>query len=464
LKVDSTDNLIIGAGVSGLSLSYYLKNSTLKNTLIEKSGAIGGNCKTIDDNGFYYDIGGHRFYTKNVELENDIRELLGDDLLKVGRKSSIYVNNKFVNYPLQLLNSLRAFSFPYIFVVLSGYFYTKTFKRKVKVITFEDWVSKQFGKILYKTFFKGYSEKVWGLKCNELTADFAAERIRTLTLWKAIKDIVFKYKNEASLVKTFLYPRFGFGMIPVAFEQRIKSEDKIIKNTVVTKIIHSDNKIRSVELSDNSVLDVQNIVNTVDFEAIVTTFEPSAPKEVIEASKRLVYRDLIIAHVKLDREILTDNLWIYFPGEDEVIARLHEPKNWSKDLSPEDKTSVVIEIFAFKGKGIWNKSEDEILEIVYSELTSKLKLFKTEEIIEGKVIKVEKAYPIYTNGYKDNLKIINDYFSRFDNFYNIGRSASFKYTSTDFYILMGKELARALTSNKEFNSKDVLLEGVYAEE
>ena len=464
MKSDKTDNIIIGAGVSGLSLAYYLRNSEMTNLVIEKSPLIGGNCKTLHDDGFSYDIGGHRFYTKNADLEKDMHDLLGDDLLKVGRKSSIYVNKTFIKYPLQLFDSLRAFSFPYIFVVIFGYFSSRFFKSTKSINTFEDWVSRHFGRPLYETFFKGYSEKVWGISCTDLTADFAAERIRTLTLWKALKDILFKYQSETSLIKSFLYPRYGFGMIPEKFRENIKNEDTISTKTVVDKIIHNGKRVLSVDLNNGKNIEVQNFVNTVDFESFIHSFEPSAPQEVINAASNLLYRDIIITHIKLNKPLLSKNLWIYFPGDQEVVARLHEPKNWSEELAPKDKTSIVVEIFAFKGKGIWNSSEDEILEIIYKELAETMKLFSKEEIIGGKVTKVEKAYPIYTTGYKENLKTVNSYLDKFDNFYNIGRSASFKYTSTDFYILMGKTLAKSLDTKIKFESNSVLLEGVYAEE
>lgn len=464
MKSEKVDNIIVGAGVSGLSLSYYLRNSSKKNLIIEKSDLIGGNCKTLHDGEFSYDIGGHRFYTKSSDLQEDMRELLGDDFLSVGRRSSIYVNNTFIKYPLQLLDSLRAFSFPYIFVVIFGYLSSRLFKRKDQINTFEDWVSKNFGEPLYRTFFKGYSEKVWGISCSDLTADFAAERIRTLTLWKAVKDILFKYKSEASLIKSFSYPRFGFGMIPEKFSEKMKPEDRIFNNTTISKIIHNGNRVLSVELHNGENIKLENFVNTIDFESFITTFEPRPPENVIKAANDLLYRDIIIAHIKLDRKLLSKNLWIYFPGENEIVARLHEPKNWSKELAPIDKTSIVVEIFAFKGKGIWNKSESEILEIIYSELVDKLELFSRSEILGGKVSKVQKAYPIYTIDYKKNLNIVNKYLNQFSNFYNIGRSASFKYTSTDFYILMGKSLAKSLDKEIKFESSSVLLEGIYAEE
>jgi len=442
---------ILGAGVAGLSAAYALQGRTdIPFVLYEKEDYIGGISRTMCHGDFRFDLGGHRFYTKNQRIAKLIEDLVGADLLTVNRLSRIYFNKRFVNYPLSALNALRALGVVGATRATCDYVLEKI-KRPVAPHglepNFERWTVSRFGQYLYRVYFKTYTEKLWGIPCTELSADFAEQRIKGLSFREAVKEALTKKSQSSSLVRNFLYPRWGFGQIPDALAAAIEPPNKILTGHCVQRLRHDGRRITFVvlELADGTRLQqpCADVLTSLPLRELVTKLEPEAPPHVREAAERLSYRDMLILFLAIDREHVSRDNWIYVPSAEIGFARLHEPKNWSECMSPPDRTSLVLEYFCQEGDTRWNQADSDIASEAAAEL-DQIGLLGPDEVLDHAVVRVRKAYPMYTVGYRENLRVVQSYLARFANLQNIGRSAAFCYTSSDYYIEMGLKAAENL--------------------
>lgn len=420
--MDEPENIIIGAGLSGLSCGWALKDCLL----LERDCSIGGLAKTLQYKGFKFDLGGHRFFTYNAPIENFFRSLFKDEILEVERKSKIYRRGKFIKYPLKVS----------VIFQLNPWAITSSFftyiHRKIKPLnefSFKERAINRFGDHLYKLFFRDYTQKVWGINCDNISKEVVDIRLQNVSLMRAIKYAVIKDNNTKSFANKFLYPKEGIGKISEALSKGLD----IRLNSKVTGLVESGGRIEKVIVNNSEEFPCSNLVSTMPVTKLVKFFNP--PAEVEKAAQDLRYRSLVFVFLVLKKPNYTKNQWIYFP-DSQIFGRLHEPKNWSCYMAPKNKTGVGVEIFCDKEDGVWKMGDTAIAHRVIRDLP----LSENFEIEDHFVIKVEDAYPLYDTEYKVNLDKIKGFLSSYKNLFLLGRVGSFKYINMDSCLEEGLRL------------------------
>jgi len=464
--------LIIGAGPSGLACGYELlkKDPKKKVILVEKDKQIGGICKTIEYKGFRFDIGGHRFFTKIDEVNKLWHKTLGEDFIERQRLSRIYYKNKFYYYPLRPFNALFNLGAIESFLVLLSYFKQKVFPYKLED-TFEEWVSNRFGKRLYRIFFKSYTEKVWGIPCSKIQAEWAVQRIKGLTLISTVRNAFFGNKKSKSIIKSlidqFEYPKKGPGQMYEKMAENIeKLGGKILKETEVAKLLTKGNKIKQVEIKnkkgEKSIIEADYVVSSMPITELVEKIDNTNHK-VLQAVSSLSYRSLLIINLILNQEKkLLDN-WIYVHSPDVKIGRIQNFKQWSPYMLPDlSKTSLGLEYFCTEGDELWNMSDEKLIDLGLTEL-EKIGLGERNTFIDGFVVRTPKTYPTYDKSYRENLEIIKNFIANYKNLQPIGRYGMFKYNNMDHSILTGFYAARNILNNANINIWEVNNDEEYQE-
>ncbi len=452
---------IIGAGPAGLSAAYELVKRGQDVVVFEQDPQfVGGISRTVEHHGYRFDLGGHRFFSKSREVENFWEDILGDDLIVRRRISRIFFDGKFYDYPLKPLNAFRNMGARNTALCLLDYIRAKSSDPK-DIRTFEDWVVFHFGRQLYEMFFKAYTEKVWGRPCNEISADWAAQRIKGLNLFSAIKDSFGlsgrskrKTRNGAvvkSLIDEFRYPKFGPGMLWEKVASHVTSQGgQIIMGTKVTHILHEDGKIRSIQTtgvtreSQTHIFDA--VISTMPMRSLVRSLYPEVPHTIKEAAEKLHYRDFLIVALVVDAASLFPDNWIYIHDPQVKVGRIQNFGNWSSHmLPPRSRTSCVgMEYFCFEGDGLWSSTDTDLLNLAKNEL-SYLGLIGHHPIIDSKVVRVPKAYPVYDDDYQTHIQSIVDYLrDRASNLQLIGRNGMHRYNNQDHAIMTGFLAARNL--------------------
>jgi protoporphyrinogen oxidase len=438
--------IIVGAGPSGLAAGYYLAKNNRKTILLEKDSLVGGLSKTILYKGCYFDLGGHRFFTEIPEVKALWQEILGNGLLKRARTSRIFYRGKFFNYPLNLSNILLN-----IGLINSGSCFLSYFASQLvlsqRAESFEDYIVKHFGRRLYKIFFKGYTEKVWGISCSELSCDWAAERIKGLSLIAALTATLGLNGHIRTLIKEFYYPLLGPGMMYEEMAQRIKNAGyPIVMNTEVTKVMHDGRKIVSVIARDRAGQEMEffgsDFISSMPITELVNKLDPLPPDNILEAAGKLSYRDLLVVNLICTGENIFPDNWIYVHSPEVRVSRIQNYKNWSPAVVPDArKTTLGLEYFCSAKDDFWNKDDKEIADTAAREL----KYLGFNTIVEDSfVCRVPKAYPVYTIGYGEISGVLKTYLNRFSNLALIGRAGRFKYDNMDGAIASGINAAKGL--------------------
>jgi len=424
-------NIILGAGLTGLSAGYEAKDAVI----YEKSDKIGGLARTEEFDGFRFDLGGHRFLTRKLHVEKFVKDLLKSDLLEVNRKSKIFSHHKLLDYPpsTSIFFHINPFE---LSIMLSAYLYRKTNPIQ-NMRSFKDKAINIFGDELYKYYFEKYTEKVWGIKCDEISKDWVEARLPQISLKRVIKHIIFKKQKSKSFSDAFLYPKYGIGMLC----EKLSKDLNINLSSKVTSLKHTENKITSVIINDELEIPCEKIVSTIPINQLIHILK--SPEKIINTANKLRYRNVICVFLAMNLPNLTNVHWIYFPDK-EIFGRLHEPKNWSSHLSPSDKTGICLEIFCDETDKIWQMNDLEIATSCINDLYN----FSKEKAVAHKVVKVGNAYPIYDLEYKKNLGIVKDYLSNFENLKLAGRTGNFNYLNMDDCIEEGFEAAGFLHPTK----------------
>jgi len=438
-----TDIAIFGAGPAGLAAAIKLVEAGKNVTVFEKDAQVGGISKTIEFKGYRFDLGGHRFFTKSKEVNELWEKTLGPDLLTRPRLSRIFYRDKFFDYPVKPLNALMGLGFFESLLILIDYLKTKLFPYSEEK-TFEQWVSNRFGKRLFRHFFKSYTEKLWGIPCDQIQAEWAAQRIKGLSLTSALKNALFPDKSGKikTLIDEFKYPKFGPGMMYEKIAENIESQGgKIAKRHSIEQINRENLSVKSVVVkSQDAGLDeyqADHFISSMPITELIQRLSPAAPDEVIGASKKLSYRSFITVSVILDSADPFPDTWIYVHSPEVKLGRIQNFKSWSPYMVPDkSKTALGLEYFCTEGDELWNKKDADLIQLATSEL-EKIGLGKKESFIEGFVARVAKAYPVYDATYPENIKIIKDYLDKFSNLQPIGRYGMFKYNNMDHSILTG---------------------------
>lgn len=437
--------VIIGAGPAGLTAAYQLCKENVESVVLEKDNVVGGISRTVNYKGYLFDIGGHRFFTKVKAVDEMWREVLGKEkFLKRSRLSRIYYDKKFFFYPLKATNALLGLGIWNSFMLFGSYVKSQVMPIKNEK-SFEDWVSNRFGKRLYNTFFKTYTEKVWGIPCNEISADWAAQRIKGLSLFSTIKNAILASKsdNKGEIIKTLIdafdYPEKGPGQMWEKVADDIQTRGSELKmESCVEKIIWEDNKVTALGIGINGHSEVvpgTDFISSMPIRELVRKMEPAPPEEVTKAAELLAYRDFLTVSLIVNKADLFKDNWIYIHDSAVKVGRIQNFKNWSPQMVPDpNKTCLGLEYFCFKGDGLWNMADEDLIKLATKEL-GMLDLVDPKDVEDGAVVRMPKAYPVYDSVYADALQTIRDFLDDFGNLYLVGRNGMHKYNNQDHSML-----------------------------
>ncbi len=431
--------VIIGAGPAGLTAGYQLSKAGHPPTVVEKTNNIGGLARTDNYKGYYFDMGGHRFFTKSKPVFDMWQEVLSDDFLKRPRLSRIYYRQKFFDYPLKPLNALKGLGLVETCRVITSYGRWKLFPYR-NVETFEQWVTNRFGKRLFEVFFKSYTEKVWGISCQELRAEWAAQRIKDLSLLSALINMFYKPKVKIrTLIEEFHYPRRGPGMLWQKVTELIgQAGGTVHMNADVVRVDWTGKRIDRIHIQQNGetkAIEGTDFISSMPVSELAGMLHPSPAEDVLEASARLHYRDfLTVCLIVNEKEMFPDN-WIYVHEPSVEVARIQNYKNWSPEMVPDqEKSALGLEYFCNEGDELWTRPDEELVEQGKQEL-ERIGLARAADIEDGCVFRVPRAYPVYDSEYRAYLDRIRETVDGFENLQTIGRNGLHQYNNQDHAML-----------------------------
>ncbi len=465
MNVGGLNTIILGGGLAGLSSGYILTQAGLKVSVYERDFSVGGLSKTIEKNGYRFDLGGHRFYTKDEKVNVLVRNLMGNELISVHRSSRIYLHNRYFDYPLKPFNAMFGLGIPTTVKILTDYL-LETIKNQVRkkdIVSLEDWVVSNFGRTMFDIYFKEYSEKVWGIDCRDISAAWVAQRIKGLSLAKAVKNAFFKFsgRNLATLTDRFDYPSLGIGRLADRFKEEIEKSNNVFTNARIERIKHSKRRIESISVRIHDRLITipgDEFISSIPITTLFRMFDPAVPTAVHEAAARLKFRDLVIVAIMVDREHVTDQTWIYIPERKIPFGRIHEPTNWSTAMAPPGKSLLVMEYFSFKGDAVWNLPDEKLTDLTIDNLVL-LGYLNRNEVLDSMIVRVPKAYPLFEVGYRKYAESLHEYLQLFSNLHISGRSGMFRYYNMDVAIRSGIETAEQII-NKFRNGNAVELDNL----
>ncbi len=446
----------MGGGPAGLTAAWELAQQNHPVVVWESDPVyVGGIARTVECDGYRFDIGGHRFFSKSLEVNEVWRKILPDDFIDCPRLSRIYYNNKFFNYPLEPIDAfLKLGPFETAHVLLS-YGYAKLHPINPE-ISFQDWVINRFGSRLFQIFFKSYTEKVWGILCSEISADWAAQRIKGLSMRETVLN-AFKGKKAPATAKTlirqFFYPRLGPGQMWEAATAQIRAMgskvemdhrvtevhwrmDSATSTATVTHLVGENEAKERFEQSGDS------FISSIPLQELILSMVPAAPAEMLKAAKSLRYRDFVTVCLVVDQADIFPDTWIYIHDPSVKVGRVQNYKNWSRAMVPDqNKTSLGLEYFCFEGDGLWNMSEPELQKLATKEAAA-IGLIKPEQVERAFVVKMPKAYPIYDREYQLHVDVIRNWLNRFINLQPVGRNGMHRYNNQDHSMMTALLAAR----------------------
>jgi protoporphyrinogen oxidase len=435
--------VILGAGPAGLTAGHELMKNGIPSVVLEKADKVGGISRTEIYRGYRFDIGGHRFFTKVTEVQRVWKEILGDEFIQVPRLSRIYYQGKFYDYPLSLLNTLKNLGIWQSGLILWSYLQAKLYGRlhpDYEPENFAEWVSDRFGKRLYQTFFKTYTEKVWGIPCDKIQADWAAQRIQGMSLKRAVINALFGSQNAKSLIKEFDYPILGPGMMWERCQEILEAKGSPVHlNTQVIRIEREGQKITGIvaQQGDQKIhLQADHYISSLPITALVRKLHPAPPPEVLEAAAGLKYRDFLIVSLMVDHPDLFPDNWLYIHSPEFKVGRIQNFKNWSPAMVPDQaKTCLGMEYFCSRGDRVWQMSDRELIALASREIMALGLVPSGCKIEDGVVIRQRKAYPVYDGEYRQHLKVLQDYVTSFENLQTVGRNGMHRYNNQDHSML-----------------------------
>jgi protoporphyrinogen oxidase len=451
-QLQRTDIFIIGAGPAGLTTAYMLAKAGRDVTIIEKDATyVGGISRTVDYKGFLFDIGGHRFFSKSKEVVALWDEILPNDFIERPRLSRIFYRGKFYSYPLKAFEALRNLGLLQSAACMLSFAFAKVFPVKSPK-TFHEWVRNQFGERLFSIFFKTYTEKVWGMGCDEISADWAAQRIKGLSLGAAILDGLRRSlgrRKDASitggpktLIESFRYPRRGPGMMWEAAADKIKAMGgRLSMGTTLERLAFDEvSRLWTIEVARGDgareTFVASEVVSSAPIRELMSSIKP-APLSLLHA-RELKYRDfltvVLIGHCERD---LPDN-WIYIHDETVKVGRVQNFRSWSPDMIPDEvSTCLGLEYFCFEGDGLWSAADADLIALATAEI-AKIGLMRAEDVRDACVVRQAKAYPVYDEQYAENVAVIRRELGlRFPSLHLVGRNGMHKYNNQDHAMMTG---------------------------
>jgi len=463
--------VIIGAGPAGLTAAYQLGKAGRTATILEGDKVVGGISRTVERDGWRFDIGGHRFFTKVEEVEALWHEILPDeDFLLRPRKSRIFYDGKYFDYPLKAFNALK--NLGPIEAVKCVVSYAAARVRPPKDQTnYEGWLVARFGWRLYRTFFKTYTEKVWGVPVSSMPADWAAQRIKNLSLSSAIINAILPNRNQkeiASLIEEFQYPKFGPGMMWEKCQELVEGQgSKVVMQTKVVAIAHEGGRATAVIAEHDgarTTYPADEVISSMPFSQLLMAMDPPVPANVAKAASDLSFRDfLTIALVVPETDSFDDN-WIYIHSPDVEVGRIQNFRSWSPFMVKPGQTCLGLEYFVFEGDRLWNSDDADLIELGKKELGI-LGLADPSLIETGYVVRMPKAYPHYDETYQANVDILRDWLAHnAPNVYPVGRNGMHKYNNQDHSMFTAMLTVENIVDHAGHDIWEVNVEEEYHEE
>jgi protoporphyrinogen oxidase len=461
------DVLIVGAGPAGLTAAHELTKHSVRPMVLEQSGLVGGIARTEVHHGNRFDIGGHRFYTKVPEVQAFWDEILADDFITVPRLSRIYYDGKFYQYPIEAWNAFANLGPIESARIFASYARWQLLPHPVEE-TFEQWVTNRFGDRLYRTFFKTYTEKVWGIPCTQIRADWAAQRIKGLSLRSAVTNALFGNSDVKSLIKSFQYPRLGPGMMWEETAHRIVQRGGSVQlHADVTGIRHHHHRVESVIARVHGVeseMPVSHLLSTMPLSQLILQLDPGPPDNVLRAARGLQYRDFLLVGLIVNADNPFPDNWLYIHTPGVRVGRIQNFKNWSAAMVANPGTSSLgMEYFCSEGDDLWTMSDNALVALASREVQH-LKLANARDVTDAVVIRQRKAYPVYDGAYSGHLDTIRQYLGTFQNLHTIGRNGMHRYNNQDHSMLTGLLAARSLLGGQHHNLWNINTERSYHEE
>jgi protoporphyrinogen oxidase len=430
--------LIIGAGPAGLTAAYELSRHGHVGVIVESDHVVGGIARTVERDGWRFDIGGHRFFTKVKEIEDLWDEMLGEPMLSRPRMSRIYYGGKFYDYPLRATNALKNMGLFTAGSCMMSYAWVRMRPNR-EPKNYQEWVTNQFGSKLFNMFFKSYTEKVWGIPCTAIGADWAAQRIKGLSLGEAVRNALFGHKKTGGVVKTlineFRYPRLGPGQLWENCAATLQQKGWTIRfGTKVVAAQREEARISSVTVRDDSgkteQLPADHVFSSMPLRSLLKGMTPPPPPTVLQAATALSYRDFLTVVLVIDKEHLFPDNWIYIHAPEVRMGRIQNFKNWSPYMVPDPtKTCLGLEYFVNEGDDLWTLNDDDLVQLGYQEL-KRINL-ADGPLVKGYVVRMPKAYPVYDTGYQERLDLIREWLEPIRNLYCIGRNGQHRYNNQD---------------------------------
>jgi protoporphyrinogen oxidase len=460
--------VIIGGGPAGLTAAYELSKFDWRPIVLEQRPLVGGLASTHTYKGFHFDMGGHRFFSKVEEVRKMWDEVLREDFLRRPRLSRIYYNGRFFYYPLRPLNALRGLGLRQSILVSLSYLWWQLFRYRQEN-TFEHWVTNRFGRRLFRTFFKTYTEKVWGIPCSELKAEWAAQRIKDLSLKTALLSMFLKPKKTIkSLIEEFHYPRLGPGMMWSAVKDEIERRQGTVRlNSEVVRINRAGNRIDSVVVTIDGreeLIRGTEFISSMPLTDFIKRLHPRPPIDVLTAAERLRYRDFLTVVLIVNRPQVFQDNWIYVHDPEVKVGRIQNFKNWSPDMVPDPaKTSLGLEYFCTEGDALWDTPDGDLIEQAKREV-DRINLARYSDIEDGCVVRVPKAYPVYDSEYRECLGTVRRFVDGLDNLQTIGRNGLHRYNNQDHAMMTGMLAVRNVVLGQSNDLWSVNTDHEYHEE
>jgi protoporphyrinogen oxidase len=446
-----SDVFVIGAGPAGLTAAYLLTKKGVSTTVIEADPTyVGGISRTTSYKDFLFDIGGHRFFSKSKEVVDLWKEILPDDFIERPRLSRIYYNGRFYSYPLKAFEALNNLGYVESARCVLSYLHKQALPT-ANAVSFHDWVANQFGERLFSIFFKSYTEKVWGMSCDEISADWAAQRIKGLNLWSAMSNALRnsltrtglrkKHRQQIkTLIESFQYPRKGPGMMWDAAAQHVKVQGGSIHMGTRLERLRWDPRTKRWTIAaittdgELKTFFAGQVISSAPIRELVASIHPEPICRT--AADKLRYRDFLTVALIVDKPDLFPDNWIYIHEPSVKVGRIQNFRSWSPEMVPDDKCACLgLEYFCFEGDGLWTSPDADLVALAKKELAI-LGLADEADVKDGCVVRQKKAYPVYDEGYKENVEIIrSELAKKFPNLHLVGRNGMHMYNNQDHAMM-----------------------------
>lgn len=459
---------VLGAGPAGLTAAYVLGLRGAPGVVYEADGLVGGIAKTVEYNGYRFDLGGHRFFTKFAQVQRLWEDLMGDEFLTRPRLSRIYFDGKYFAYPLLARDVLARLGLLESGRCALSYLWSRVSTARLTPETFEDWVTANFGARLYDAFFASYTEKVWGIPGSEIHAEWAAQRIKDFSFGKALlRALHLSRQTPTTLIEEFRYPRLGPGQMWERMQGRVEERgiDVLLRHRV-TAVHHDHARVHAVTVEHDgrsTDVPVDAVLSSMALSDLILSLEPRPTAEVVAAAERLRYRSLCLVALVIDHEQPFPDNWIYLHDPGTRAGRVQNFGAWSEDMVRPGTTCLGVEYFCFEGDDIWEMPDGDAVALATDEL-ARIGLVDPADVVDGVKVRVPKAYPMYDGNYREAVAVLHGYLAGFENLKTFGRNGLHRYNNQDHSMWTAILATLNLVDGTEYDVWSVNTEAEYHEE